>query len=253
MSLKDKLDQNEEEVMMIHQAKIAASGEMIANIAHQWRQPLNSLALILANLEDAYKYDELDENYFKTSIERAKNLIMQMSSTIDDFRYFFNPVNDKEEFSPYQSIRSILYLLEENLRFNNISIIIPESEIDTMVYGCKGQYSQALFNIISNSIDALSDHDIKDRRIEIYNYQEAGNFICEIEDNAGGIDEGIIGRIYEMYFTTKPGKKGTGLGLYIAKNIIENNLKGSIVSKNSKAGLMTVISIPMESEEDSIE
>lgn len=251
---KNELDENrKKEVLIIHQAKLAAMGEMIGNIAHQWRQPLNSLALVLANLEDAFVHEELSGDYFETCMERSRKLIAQMSNTIDDFRYFFNPVSKKEEFYPCESIESILYLLEEKLRFNDINIIFPDCNSKLSAYGYNNHYSQALFNVISNSIDALSESSNVDKRIEIVVYREADYLVCEIEDNAGGIDEEILDKVFEMYFTTKPGKKGTGLGLYITKTIIENNLKGKVSCNNTKNGLMTAIRIPKESEDGKVE
>lgn len=247
---KNELDENrKKEVLIIHQAKLAAMGEMIGNIAHQWRQPLNSLALVLSNLEDAFIHDELESEYFDTCIDRSRRLITQMSNTIDDFRYFFNPASEKEKFYPCESIDSILYLLDEKFRFNDISVIFADCDRNLSAYGYNNHYSQALFNVISNSVDALSEEDNPDKRIEIRVYEEGNYLACEIEDNAGGIDEGIIDKIFEMYFTTKQGKKGTGLGLYITKTIIENNLNGKLNCKNTKNGLMTKIRIPKESEE----
>lgn len=247
---KNELDENrKKEVLIIHQAKLAAMGEMIGNIAHQWRQPLNSLALVLSNLEDAFVHAELEQEYFDTCIERSRRLINQMSNTIDDFRYFFNPASEKEKFSPCESINSILYLLDEKFRFNDISVMFSDCDRNLSAYGYNNHYSQALFNVISNSADALADVDSPDKRIEIRVYEEGSDLVCEIEDNAGGIDEDIIDKVFEMYFTTKPGKKGTGLGLYITKTIIENNLNGKVNCENTKNGLMTKIRIPKESED----
>ncbi|KAB3533228.1 ABC transporter substrate-binding protein [Alkaliphilus serpentinus] len=236
-------ENQKKEALIIYQAKLAAMGEMIANIAHQWRQPLNNLGLVLANIEDSYRHNELDGDYLNSSIERSKKLITKMSETIDDFRYFLKPQTNMDYFNIYDSIISVLELLEENLKFNSIHVDLKKNA-DAVVYGYGNQFSQAIFNIISNSIDALSNGAMQNKEIRISIDIEKDRSIIEIWDNGGGIDPSIGERIFEIYFTTKNEGKGTGLGLYITKMIIENNMKGVIYWKNQQNGLLLRLEIP---------
>jgi signal transduction histidine kinase len=240
---KEMEENKRKEALIIYQARLAAMGEMIANIAHQWRQPLNNLGLILSNVEDAYVYNELDKELLHNSVEKSRRLISRMSHTIDDFRYFLNPKNKKEHFSVYESISTVIDLLEENLRFNNIKVNFEKIAMNN-AYGYANQFSQAVFNIISNSIDALKSSNNDEKEIIIAIYEENDDVVAEIRDNGGGISQEIGDKIFDIYFTTKQESKGTGLGLYITKMIIENNLNGKIQWRNMGEGVLMKISIP---------
>ena len=251
---KNELDENRKKgAILIYQARLAAMGEMIGNIAHQWRQPLNNLGLILGNIEDAYHYNELDKEYLEKSIDKSMKLIKKMSTTIDDFRYFLNPKTEKSHFELESTVQDVFELLEENLRFNKIQVTINADKEDDGCklsgYGYENQFSQAIFNIITNSVDALSGSDDDDNfiKVEIYNLDDKVG--VSIEDSGGGVDQEIIDKVFDLYFTTKDASKGTGLGLYMTKTIIENNLNGHIHIKNSDYGLKTIISIPKDGDE----
>ncbi|MGB3365859.1 MAG: PAS domain S-box protein, partial [Acidaminobacteraceae bacterium] len=246
---KNELDENRKKgAILIYQARLAAMGEMIGNIAHQWRQPLNNLGLILGNMEDAYNYNELDKDYMEKSIDKSMKLIKKMSTTIDDFRYFLNPRTEKSYFEVRATILDVFELLEENLRFNRINVDIDVHDEDTNSklsgYGYENQFSQAIFNIITNSVDALVASEFSENFIKVDIYDLGDNINIEIRDSGGGISEDIIENVFELYFTTKEMTKGTGLGLYITKTIIENNLDGYIRLENTTNGLKTIISIP---------
>lgn len=241
---KKEIEENKrKEALIIHQAKLVAMGEMIGNIAHQWRQPLNSLSLVLSNIEDEYIYNTLSKDYFCEGMEKSKKLINQMSNTIDDFRYFFNPIANEEYFKPYEVIKSVLFMIEERIKLDGIDVKILGNTKNTELYGLKSQYSQALFNIINNSVDALEEKDIETKELIITLDKEGEKVICTIEDNAGGVPEEQLKELFSMYYTTKSQKKGTGLGLYISKTIIEKSLKGSIECYNGEQGLKTIIII----------
>lgn len=230
--------------MGMYEVKISAASEMIRNIAHQWRQPLNSLMLILANLEDAYRYNELDDMYFDSLMEKSRNLINQMSQTIDDCRYLYDSEDSGSYFNIADLVKSILYLNEERLLENDINVILSIENDDIKGFGNKGMYSQAIINVINNSIDAHSlNKSVVDKRIEIKISEEENMAVCEILDNAGGVSENIIESIFEPYVTTKDSKSGTGIGLYMTKNIIENSFNGKLECRNAQNGLLTVIKI----------
>ena len=257
---KKELDENrQKEALIAHQGRLAATGEMVANIAHQWRQPLNNLALILSNLEDGYQYGDLQPDEFTKSIEKSKRLIKKMSETIDDFRDFLKPDSTPVVFSPLEEIETVLDLLEENLRFNKVKAAIHPSAAFRLA-GSRQGFSQVLFNLVTNAIDAMSMAGVPvDRRfidielnapedcsclnedstplLEAPDFQEP-DACCEIvvRDSGPGVPESIREEVFNVYFTTKTGGKGTGLGLYIAKSIIENQFAGQLVLLESQGG-----------------
>ena len=240
----NEMEENKKkEGIIIYQARMAAMGEMIANIAHQWRQPLNNLGLILTNIEDEFMYEELSKESLEDAIERSRRLINKMSETIDDFRYLSNPKESKAEFCIYDSIVSVIELLEEKLRLSNIKVFFGYITMDKG-YGYNNQYSQAIFNIIVNSIDALLNTDVENRQILINIYKKEDMIITEIQDSGGGISEDIKDKIFDVYFTTKDKSQGTGLGLYMTKIIIKNNLNGNISWENTDKGVKMIVAVP---------
>lgn len=245
MAFSQQIEENrQKEALIIHQARLVAMGEMMANIAHQWRQPLNNLGLILTNLEDAYQDDEMDRDFLRASLNKARRLIGTLSQTIEDFRDFVKPSNRKEVFYVYDAVASVIDLMDENFRINNITVEFEQIEM-VRAYGYANQYAQAIFNIINNSFDALKESPRLDRKIILRIYEQDKKAILEIEDNAGGIDKAIAGKIFDMYFTTKEKGSGTGLGLYITKTIIEHNMGGTIRAENTGDGLLMKVDVPI--------
>lgn len=245
-----ELEENKKkEGIIIYQARMAAMGEMIANIAHQWRQPLNNLGLILANVEDEFIHEELTKESLEDAVERSRRLINKMSETIDDFRYFSNPKESREVFSVYENIVSVLELVEEKLKLNNIKVLFRDITMDK-AYGYSNQYFQGIFNIITNSIDALSNTEVEAREILITLYRKEDMVVAEIEDNGGGIREDIKDKIFDIYFTTKDKSQGTGLGLYMTQIIVENNLDGSISWENTGRGVKMIVAVPCKGRDE---
>ncbi|TAN45478.1 MAG: PAS domain S-box protein [Nitrospirae bacterium] len=222
--------------MMIIQSRQAAMGEMIGNIAHQWRQPLNTLGLMIQDLRHAQKYGELDETYLAKSVEEGMGLVKLMSQTIDDFRNFFTPNKEKELFSPLRNIRKTISFVEASFRNHNIAVNLDAAH-DEDIEGFPNEYSQALLTILNNAKDALLEQKPQAPRIDIRLIFENGRSVVTVFDNAGGIKEGIIDKIFDPYFTTKEQGKGTGIGLYIAKTIIEKNMGGRLSARALKDGI----------------
>jgi PAS domain S-box-containing protein len=227
--------------MLIQKSKMAAMGEMIGNIAHQWRQPLSQVSGLFFDIESAYDYKELDKKYLSQRVEEANDLLEYMSKTIDDFRNFFNPNSKIEDFFVTVALSNAINIISSTLKFHNIELEIDCSET-FHVNGYKNEYSQAIVNIISNAKDILVERKIQKPKIKIYNKEVDGKETLFIEDNAGGIEEDIISRIFEPYFTTKR-DYGTGIGLYMTKLIIEEKMKGSISVENSEKGALFAIRI----------
>jgi len=224
-----------QQLLMLQQSRLAQMGEMIAMIAHQWRQPLNNLSLVNQLLISRYKKGKLDDETIKYFRENSKKQIEQMSNTIDDFRNFFKSEKVKEKFCVNDVMQKILNMIEAIYTNNNITISF-DSNGDYHAFGYPNELGQAILNIVNNAKDALMDKNIEDKHINISLLQESENIVINISDNAGGIPEEIMDKIFDPYFSTKNEKNGTGLGLYMTKIIIEDQMDAKITAKNSTEG-----------------
>ncbi|MEI6306108.1 MAG: GAF domain-containing protein [Deltaproteobacteria bacterium] len=225
----------EKDKIMIHQGRMAEMGEMISNIAHQWRQPLNNLALMLQDLDSLNSHGELTPEALHQEVEKAVGVIIYLSHTIDDFRFFFLKDREKSRFSINLAIDKAVNLLTPGLNSHNINISVEASEVIEVV-GYANEYSQAVLNIINNARDVLIERKVERPEIAIRILKEDGRSAVTVSDNAGGIDPDIIFRIFEPYFSTKFHAQGTGIGLYMSKTIIEKNMGGEISVSNVKNG-----------------
>jgi signal transduction histidine kinase len=242
--VKDAVIKNsEQEQMLIQQSRLAAMGEMIGNIAHQWRQPLNALSLILQNLYYAHEAGTLDKEQIERSMQKGKKLTENMSKTIDDFRNFFQPNKYVEVFNVRDSINSAYELISASYKNNNIVMEIKSDEC-IEVEGYPNEFAQVLLNLLTNAKDALLSNKIKNPHVSIETFVKQDLLHVEIQDNAGGINEKILAKIFDPYFTTKDKDAGTGIGLYMSKMIIENNMQGKIVASNEQEGARFSIIIP---------
>ncbi len=240
----EKLRKNEQ--LLIQQSRQAAMGEMIGNIAHQWRQPLNALGLVLQNIHLSYHLGDLNDTFIEQSTRKGNQLIQSMSQTIDDFRDFFKPNKQKEDFAIEDVIHQALELISSAYSNNFIEIETHLTPQLTM-HGYPREFSQVILNIMSNAKDALIEGDIKNKKVILTSYEKNRHIMIEISDNAGGIPQEIIGKIFEPYFSTKEEGKGTGIGLYMSKTIIEENMAGKLSVCNTDKGATFVISLPKES------
>lgn len=240
----------EQQAILTQQSRLAALGEMIGNIAHQWRQPINSLGLIVQDLKEAYRFGELNQSYVETISAKAMEQIHYMSNTIDDFRNFFNPDKDKKIFSLNKSIENTKNILKQGIRNNSIEceISIPK---DIFIYGYKNEFSQVIFNLLSNARDAVMSSKPKTPKIKIQVKNKKNSAEISVSDNGGGIPPDILPSIFDPYFTTKSEGKGTGIGLYMAKKIIENHMDGSLLVHNTKDGVCFTIVLPIEKKSTS--
>lgn len=219
-----------QEMMMHQQSKLAAMGEMIGAIAHQWRQPLNALHMRIQNLEDDFEDGLVDEAFIESFIKKNQETIMFMSDTIDDFRNFFRKDKDKVVFSALQALEETLRLLKGQMDSHKIEVTIQGDDFELNTY--RREFQQVLLNIINNAKDAFLENNLDNRKIFI----TFCNKSIEVCDNAGGIPKDLLPRIFEPYFTTKEESKGTGIGLYMSKLIIESNMGGSLQVQNRSDG-----------------
>ncbi len=237
-----EIEKNEEkQKLLFWQSRMASLGQMLANIAHQWRQPLTELTLTLFNVKKALKKENTKEidAYYKESLE----IINNMSKTIDDFSNFFNPNKDKEEFCLKSSIEEALAITKKMLEKNSIKIETHLEKID--IFGVSNELSQIIINLLQNSTDAFKDKETK-KKISIKSFIDKSYAIIEFKDNAGGIEEKTLDKVFEPYFTTKHQSNGTGLGLFMSKMIIEKSLNGKITLDNYNDGINITIKLPLE-------
>lgn len=226
---------NRQQDLLIQQSKLAAMGEMIGNIAHQWRQPLAHISGVFMNIEGENEFGELTDEYLNKKLKEGTKVVNYMSKTIEDFRNFFKSDKNIEKFKFKDSCQSAISLVKPSLKFNNISFEFEISN-DDVIIGHPHEYSQVILNIISNAKDILLERKIKNPKIIIKLFRKNNKSIVSILDNAGGVKINPIEKIFEPYFTTKHSSQGTGIGLYMSKMIIEKNMKGKLIVKNQKDG-----------------
>ena len=220
---------------ILEQAKLARIGSMISMIAHQWRQPLSELSGILMELETATRFKKADENHILTAIEKSDKMIQFMSNTIDDFRNFYKPDKIKEEFFVSDSCKNAINIIDATLRNFDIKLNVNIVS-DKKIFGYPTEFSQVILNILSNATDILVEKNIKNPKIDLDINSKGVLSIITIKDNAGGIKEKNQELIFDPYFSTKDSSKGTGLGLYISKLIIERNMGGELSVYNDEQG-----------------
>lgn len=221
--------------ILILQDRNAIMGEMINYIAHQWRQPLNALGLVIQQLPFFYESGEFSKKFLEDNIGKSMELIQHMSQTIDDFRNFFSSDKKMVPFHVNQVIRQTVSLIEDNFKAQQVSIALhPEG--DPMAKGYPNEYSQVLLNIFMNARDALVGHKVDDALISIRTFAEGDTTVVTIADNAGGIAVEIMDELFDPYFTTKGPDKGSGIGLSMSKTIIEKNMGGLLTARNTGNG-----------------
>ncbi len=232
--------------LIIEQSKAAAMGEMIAMLAHQWRQPLQATAMLIQQLSLEKMIDgEITDETLEKVVDGTQKQLDYMSKTIDDFRDFFRPDKTKDKIRINDLIEKARELIAYTLKIDSIDLSIDiEDDLEINVH--VNEIVQVLINIIKNARDALIEIDAeKKRKISIKSYKDGDNLKIKIKDNAGGIPSTAIGKIFDAYFSTKKNKNGTGLGLYMSKNIIENHGQGLLSVKNEDEGAVFKITLPI--------
>jgi len=220
----------EKEYLMLHQSKLAAMGEMIGNIAHQWRQPLTIVSSLVMSMQLKLEMDMFDEKFFNKKLSSINDSLQHMSKTIDDFREFFKPQKEKKFFNLNYIYEKIHNLIGEEFKTKNIEIKTDLQDIE--IKGFDNELVQVLINIINNAIYAIETQEVDRKLIFLSVYKRQNNAIIEIQDNGGGIKDDIINKIFEPYFTTKHKSQGTGIGLYMSSQIIKKHMSGDMIVEN---------------------
>ena len=240
----------EQEQLLIQQSKLAEMGEMLSNISHQWKQPLTILSMQIEDLEMSLMADEIEKEELEKSIENCFLQINLMSNTIEDFKRFYMPDNEKKEFNIYDLIQDVVKMEQSALQNHTIAVEIKAKDQTLNMYGFESQLKQVLLSLTNNAIEQISQR-VEEKSLEKiqgsikYSIHLKEEFIrISIYDNAGGIKNDVINKIFNPYFSTKKEKGGSGIGLYMAKTIIENNFYGELHVKNLKDGAKFYIDIP---------
>ena len=218
-----------------HQNKLLSMSEMIENIAHQWRQPLSQINSAVLVIDDLLYEKDVKDSVIEEKLLEVESLTKYMSKTIDDFKDFFNQNKSKESFRLQDLVEKSIYIVRGTLKAHNIEI---QSEVDKSIqcYGYPSELQQVIVVILNNAKDIFLSRNIFRPKIRISCEKLLEEIQITICDNGGGVDEAIKEKIFEPYFTTKHKSQGTGLGLYIAKMIIEENMKGSLELGANKYG-----------------
>jgi signal transduction histidine kinase len=224
------------ENMLIHQNKLASMGEMINNIAHQYRQPLTHLGYILMNIKSAFEHGELDKEYLNKKINQGNSQLLFLSKTIDSFRDFYKPNSQKEKFFLSNSIQEAISIIKPILQENKIELKVDlDDEVE--VLGFENEYSQVVLNLLSNAKDALIENEIKNPIIEIFMIKKD----LYIKDNAKGVPTELEEKIFQPYFSTKD--KSSGIGLYMSSLIIQEHFNGKLSLENSSDSATFIIKL----------
>jgi len=219
------------EKILMNQSKMAAMGEMLGNIAHQWRQPLNAISVAASGMQMQKEIGKLNDTKFEHFTQSILKHTDYLSNVIEDFRNFYKPNKDKEYFNMEEIMKINLELLEAG--FQNSEIEIVEEFIDINIYNHKNELVQVIINLLNNAREAIINAEVKDKKyIFVKCYENKENIIITVTDNAKGVSEDIKCKIFEPYFTTKHKQQGTGLGLYMSRKIVNESLEGSFFIEN---------------------
>jgi len=222
------------------QSRLAAMGEMIDAVAHQWKQPLNAISMMIDMLRDDFKGGHVNEEYIDDLEQTTHLQIEHMVTTLNEFRNFLRPSTKNENFHINTVVQNVQILMKDELIAQNLHLNLDIDE-DITTFGNKNEFKHLFINLINNSIDAFNEHDIQTREVYIRCYEEQNIIYIEVEDNAGGVPKNIINHIFKPNVTTKAEGKGTGIGLYMSSQIVTKN-NGSIKVSNTKHGaLFTII------------
>ncbi len=242
----DITEEKKNERFLLRQRRLAQMGEMLSIIAHQWRQPLTTINAIVAKIKLVSQLGTLDCGHLESDMESIEKQIIFLSETINDFRNFFKPDKSKEKTNVKKMLDKTLKIIGNSLEIEEITLdkkLTTQADISTY----ESELIQVLLNLFHNSIDVLKERNIPRPMIRVYSYLQDHEIVIEFCDNGGGIDERSIERIWEPYFSTKTEKQGTGLGLYMTRQIIEEHCQGSIEALNNEEGACILIRLPLDS------
>jgi C4-dicarboxylate-specific signal transduction histidine kinase len=225
----------QKDIILIQQNRMAALGEMFEHIAHQWQQPLNNIAIIVQVLGSTSAHEQVTNKEILETVDIVMDMVGHMVQTVDVFRNFYKPDKEKSAFLIKESIEKALSFVKPALRLYGIEVDL-DANSELSAFGYPKEYAQVLLNILGNAKDAFIERSVENPRISIKALADGDNTVVTITDNAGGIPDGSLERIFDLYFTTKESSGGTGIGLYMSRNIIVKNMGGKLSVRNSDNG-----------------
>ena len=237
---KEEIEKKNE--LLIHQAKMATMGEMIGVIAHQLKQPINVLSLYCEDVKYTHLYASIDNDFIEDFSKNTSEQIDYLSTTIENFRDFFNPHKSKKQFNLIEVIDKSKNLLAKQIEKHKVDFQIDVPD-NNLVYGVDSELEQVILNLIANAIDVFTERNIENRSIKVKSFTKQKYTILTFEDNAGGIDNEKINDIFDPYYTTK--ETGTGTGLYMVKLVVKTSFKGELKVANTESGLKYTIILPI--------
>ena len=234
------LEHEKKDKIIEQQSRLAAMGKMIDAVAHQWKQPLNAISMMIDMLQDDFKNDDVNNEYINDLDESVHLQIDHMVNTLNEFRNFLRPSTKNEDFYINTVVQNIQILMKDELITQNIHFHLQIDQT-IQIFGNKNEFKHLFINLINNSIDAFNEHSILGRNIYIRCFIKDKQIMIEVEDNAGGIPKNIINHVFKPNVTTKPEGKGTGIGLYMTSQIVTKN-NGTITVSNTQKGALFTIS-----------
>lgn len=228
-----------QERMLIQQSRLAAMGELVHNISHHWRQPLNTLVLILANLKDAYEDHELTGEYLDKAVANGQRVVQGMSATIDNFRNFFRPNTEKKNFRVGDAVADAIALVSDSFMDSRVEIVRESDAMPGMTFGYPNEFAQVFVSILTNAKEAILGQG-RGGTIHIKAKMDAKTVTLSIRDNGGGVPEAVLGKVFNPYFTTRD--RGTGIGLYMSRMILEK-MDSSVEIRNVEGGAEVLITL----------
>ncbi|MDD2585896.1 MAG: HAMP domain-containing sensor histidine kinase, partial [Syntrophomonadaceae bacterium] len=241
-------ERKQQEQLLIQNSKLAAMGEMIGMIAHQWRQPLSSISTLAANLQVFLELEMFEQEQFMQLLKEINSHAQYLSATINDFRHFFKPDNPQDMVVLSKVVENTLGIMGKSLEYKNVTLQKHYS-FTTPILTYPNELIQVFLNILKNASDAFVENEIQKPLIVIRGGEQADHHLLEVEDNAGGIPADILDKIFEPYFSTKGAGVGTGLGLYMCKMIVEEHCRGELKATNTGKGACFTIKLPVHQEE----
>jgi PAS domain S-box-containing protein len=232
---KEVAKNREKDIILIQQNRQAALGETLEHIVHQWKQPLNTIGLLTQYLKSCYANGKLTDDLVRETVDKTMELLDHMSQTAEVFRDYYKPDKVKRVFGIKETVAEALSFIEPEFRHRNITVEI-DADQGLAGHGYPKEFAQVLLIILSNARDAFRERGTEKPRLAIKAFTEGKRAVVEVTDNAGGIPERAIGKLFDLYFTTKEAAGGTGIGLYMAKSIIEKHMKGSLSATNVNGG-----------------